>query len=148
VANGQVRIYHADRLESVRWVTDGGQSTCALLHSPATLLLASPTHPSCLATRWQLLPADQFRDFRPPAPFLPRSPGHHREWVLACKGENITPMSNFVDYAAYLTEIVLLGNLAIRLGGRIEWDAATARVRGRPEAEPLVHRPYRKGWTL
>jgi len=49
VANGQVRIYHADRLESVRWVTDGGQSTCALLHSPATLLLASPTHPSCLA---------------------------------------------------------------------------------------------------
>jgi hypothetical protein len=57
-------------------------------------------------------------------------------------------MSNFVDYAVYLTEIVLLGNLAIRLGGRVEWDAATAKVRGRPEAEPLVNRPYRQGWTL
>jgi hypothetical protein len=67
---------------------------------------------------------------------------------MACKGENITPMSNFVDYAVYLTEIVLLGNLAIRLGGRVEWDAATAKVRGRPEAEPLIRRPYRQGWTL
>jgi predicted dehydrogenase len=118
-------------------------SGCLIIGEKGTLYA-----PGDYATRWQLLPADQFRDFQPPAPFLPRSPGHHREWVMACKGENITPMSNFVDYAVYLTEIVLLGNLAIRLGGRVEWDAATAKVRGRPEAEPLVHRPYRQGWTL
>jgi len=105
--------------------------------------------PGDYAGDWRLLPAEQFKDFQPPElTMLPRSPGHHREFVLACKGENIKPMSNFVDYAAYLTEIVLLGNLAIRLGQKVVWNAKQGRVIGNPDAEPLVMRPYREGWKL
>ncbi len=104
--------------------------------------------PGDYAGDWRLLPADQFKDFQPPDPILPRSPGHHREFVMACKGENIKPLSNFVDYAAYLNEIVLLGNLAIRLGRKIIWDAKQGRALACPEAEPLVMRPYRQGWSL
>jgi len=103
--------------------------------------------PGDYAGEWRLLPAEQFKDYQPPEPILPRSQGHHREFVMACKGENIKPMSNFVDYAVYLTEIVLLGNLAIRFG-KVVWDARRGRVIGNPEAEPFVMRPYRKGWTL
>jgi hypothetical protein len=105
--------------------------------------------PGDYASEWRLLPSEQFKDFQPPElTMLPRSPGHHREFVLACKGENIKPMSNFVDYAAYLTEIVLLGNLAIRLGQKVVWDSRRGRVIGNPNAEPLVMRPYREGWRL
>ncbi|MCS7187395.1 MAG: Gfo/Idh/MocA family oxidoreductase [Armatimonadota bacterium] len=105
--------------------------------------------PGDYASDWRLLPAEQFKDFQPPElTMLPRSPGHHREFVLACKGENIKPLSNFVDYAVYLTEIVLLGNLAIRLGQKVVWDAKRGRVIGNPDAEPLVMRPYREGWKL
>lgn len=96
---------------------------------------------------WRLLPADKFKDYRPPEPTLPRSPGHHREWIEACKG-GPAAMSNFVDYASYLTEIVLLGNLAIRLGKRIEYDAKRMKAKGCPEADPLIRREYREGWTL
>jgi len=105
--------------------------------------------PGDYASEWRLLPSEQFKDFQlPELTMLPRSPGHHREFVLACKGENIKPMSNFVDYAAYLTEIVLLGNLAIRLGQKVVWDSKQGRVIGNPNAEPLVMRPYREGWRL
>jgi hypothetical protein len=47
-----------------------------------------------------------------------------------------------------LTEIVLLGNLAIRLGQKVVWDSKQGRVIGNPNAEPLVMRPYREGWRL
>jgi len=105
--------------------------------------------PGDYASEWRLLPSEQFKDFQPPElTMLPHSPGHHREFVLACKGENIKPMSNFVDYAAHLTEIVLLGNLAIRLGQKVVWDSKQGRVIGNPNAEPLVMRPYREGWRL
>jgi predicted dehydrogenase len=97
---------------------------------------------------WKLLPANQFKDFRPPEPKLPRSPGHQKEWINACKGEGPKPMSNFVDYASYLTEIVLAGNLALWIGGRIEWDSGKMEARGCPEVSHLVRREYRKGWTL
>jgi len=56
-------------------------------------------------------------------------------------------MSNF-DYASRLTEMVLLGNIAIRAGKRIEWDAEKMSVTNLPEANRFVKREYRKGWTL
>ena len=55
--------------------------------------------------------------------------------------------SNF-DYAARLAETVLLGNVALRVGKRIEWDAEKMQAKNCPEAEPLITRPYRHGWTL
>ncbi len=87
------------------------------------------------------------RTIKPPQPTLPRSPGHHAEWIRACKG-GAPAMSNFVDYAGPLTEMVLLGNVAIRAGKRVEWDAVNLRARDLAAADPFIHREYRKGWTL
>jgi hypothetical protein len=56
-------------------------------------------------------------------------------------------MSNF-DYASELTEAVLLGNVALRLGKPIEWDARNMRVKGAPEADQYIRAEYRKGWSL
>jgi len=88
-----------------------------------------------------------FEDYEPPAPTLPRVTGeHHAEWVKACKGEGKT-LSNF-DYAGPLSEMVLLGSLAIRVRERIEWDAANVEVTNLPRANDYLRRDYRKGWTL
>ncbi len=56
-------------------------------------------------------------------------------------------MSNF-DYAAALTETMLLGDLAVRMGEPIYWDAKNMRAINCPKADYFVNRPYRKGWTL
>jgi predicted dehydrogenase len=80
-------------------------------------------------------------------PSLPRLRGSHEaNWVAACKGEG--PVSSDFVYASGLTELTHLGNLAIRLGGRIEWDAAACRSTNRPEADALVRMPRRQGWEL
>jgi predicted dehydrogenase len=57
---------------------------------------------------------DKFTGFQSPPKTLPRSQGHHRDWVNACKG-GAPAMANF-DYAALLTEVVVLGNVALRVG--------------------------------
>ena len=56
-------------------------------------------------------------------------------------------MSNF-DYAGRLTEFVLLGNVALRVGKKIEWDAKKLRAKNCPEADQYIRREYRKGWEL
>jgi predicted dehydrogenase len=74
-----------------------------------------------------------------PEPSIPRVPagGPHMEWVRACKG-GPTPGSNF-DYAGPLTEMVLLGNLAIRAkGNRILWDSENLKVTNMPELNKYV----------
>src|SRR6266404_6439907 len=56
----------------------------------------------------------------------------HLEWIAACKG-GITPYSNF-DIAAYLTEIILLGCVALRVGKKLEWDGPNMQATNAPEA--------------
>jgi predicted dehydrogenase len=93
-----------------------------------------------------LLPEDKFTGYKAPEPSIPRSPGHHREWVEAIKSGG-TATCNF-DYAGALTEAVLLGTIAYRSGRRIEWDAANLQITNAPDAQQLIHKEYRKGWTL
>jgi hypothetical protein len=71
---------------------------------------------------------------------------HHLEWIAACKG-GPAGYSNF-DIAAYLTEIILLGCVALRVGRKIEWDGPKMVARNAPEAAPFIRREYRKGWSL
>jgi predicted dehydrogenase len=95
-----------------------------------------------------LLPMANYQGFKPPAATLPRANGgHHREWLDACKGGR-PAMSNFVDYAGQFTETVLLGNVAIRVGKRVVWDAEKLQATGLSEADRYIRREYRKGWTL
>lgn len=94
-----------------------------------------------------LLPEKDFADFRRPEPSIPDSPGHHREWLDACR--NGTPTGSPFDYAAALTEANHLGNVAFRAGGRIEWDRANLRIPNRLEAERFLRRENpRPGWSL
>ena len=93
-----------------------------------------------------LLPEEKFADFRRPEPFIPKSRGHHQEWIHACKtGEPTT--CNF-EYAGWLTEANHLGNVAYRAGKKLIWDPEQLAAINCPEAEPYIKREYRKGWTL
>jgi hypothetical protein len=93
-----------------------------------------------------LLPEEKFKDFQGPGRTLPRSPGHEREWLDACKGRPAA-MSNF-DYSAPLTEFVLLGNVATLFGQTIEYDPVQMRVVNLAEANAALKREYRQGWSL
>ena len=79
---------------------------------------------------------------------MPRAPGdnHMVEWLLACKGG--PPASSNFEYGARLTEITLLGVLALRLGKKIAWDAAPMQVPGVPAADEIIHGTYRTGWEV
>jgi predicted dehydrogenase len=84
---------------------------------------------------------------------IPPSPGHHREWVEACKGG--PPAGSNFDWAGPLAESVLLGNVALRVQLREEltlcrliWDAAALRFTNLDDANKFVRREYRPGWTL
>ena len=77
-----------------------------------------------------------------------RSPGHFREWILAIQGGD-PAKSNFADYSGALTETVLLGNLAVWFDGKkIEWDAQKLTSPNTPEAEKLVRKEYREGYSI
>ena len=56
-------------------------------------------------------------------------------------------MSNF-DHSGPFTEMVLLGNLAIRLGKKLDWDGPNMKALNAPEADALIRREYRAGWQL
>lgn len=95
---------------------------------------------------YKLLPKEKFADYKKPEPTLPRSPGHFKEFARACKG-GPAAMSNF-DYAARLTETILLGNVALRAGEKVEYDAKSMEITNLPEANKFLGRSYRDGWTL
>jgi predicted dehydrogenase len=97
-------------------------------------------------TRHMLLPLERFEGFERPDRFIPDSVGHHREWIEACKGGGATSCG--FDYSGPLTEAALLGNVAYRAGGRVEWDWRRMRARGNREAERYIQHEYRRGWVL
>jgi predicted dehydrogenase len=95
-----------------------------------------------------LLPRERFADVAlPERRLLPPEGGHHAEWLRACRDRNATTGTNFA-YAAPMTEAILLGNVALRVGRRIEYDAASGRVTNEPRAEQFLRREYRRGWML
>ncbi|MGQ9574507.1 MAG: Gfo/Idh/MocA family protein [Thermoguttaceae bacterium] len=97
-------------------------------------------------SRRVLLPEERFAGLEPPKPTIPDSIGHWREWVVACKTG--TPTTCNFDYSGALTEAVLLGNVAYRAGQKLQWDPVALKATNCPEADRLIRREYRKGWTL
>jgi hypothetical protein len=92
----------------------------------------------------RLIPEEKMREFakNKPPKTLPRAPkGHYQEWISACKGGQ-APGANF-DYAGPLTEMVLMGNLAIRTGRPVTWDAEKLVCTNVPEANRFVRKTYR-----
>lgn len=95
--------------------------------------------------RHVLLPEQDFAGFQRPEPFIPASIGHHAEWLHACKtGASTT--CNF-EYSGWLTEANHLGNVAYRVGKKLEWNPTTLSCPNAPEAERYIRRTYREGWT-
>lgn len=72
--------------------------------------------------------------------------GPTQELCRAIRGEGEKPVSNFIDHAGPLTEMALVGNLAVRTRKKIDWDATRLAARGMPEANAQIKRPYHKGW--
>ena len=95
---------------------------------------------------YRLFPKEKFAEFQPPAQTIPNSIGHHAEWIKACKDGSPTTC-NF-DYSGALTEAVLLGNVAYRVGQKLDWDAKTLKATNCPEADKLINKVYRPGWEV
>jgi predicted dehydrogenase len=96
----------------------------------------------------KLLPESSMADYQRPAKTIPRVPGNdpHQDWIRACKG-GPAACSNF-EISGPFTEWVLLGNLALRLGKKLQWDSEHLRVANAPEAGELIGGSYRPGWEV
>jgi predicted dehydrogenase len=101
--------------------------------------------PDPYGSSYKLLPAKQFEGFSAPPPTIPNSIGHHAEWIAGAK--HGTPTGSNFEYATGLTEMVLLGNLALRLGKPVDWDARRMRVKGQPAADRMLRPEFRAGWV-
>lgn len=92
----------------------------------------------------ELLPREPFKNVKIPEG---RGVNHWHQWVDAClgRGEASAPF----EYAAHLTEVALLGNIALNFPHEtLEWDGGKGRFRGRPDADALLGSPQRKGWEI
>jgi len=78
---------------------------------------------------------------------LPRSPGQYQEWINACRG-GAPAGSDFARHSGLLTETPLLGNIAMRVGKKLQWDGPNMKITNDPAANRYLSREYRKGWTL
>jgi predicted dehydrogenase len=119
-------------------MTDNG---CLLVGSKGAIFSDCPWN-----TRFMLLPEKEYKGFQGPAPTLPRSPGHHAEWLRACKG-GAKPFSSFA-IGGPLTEVILLGIAALLVGHPIQYDTLSGKIVNRAEANRFLHREYRSGWSL
>ncbi len=94
----------------------------------------------------RLLPTEKMRDYKMPSPLLTRSPGHYRDWIRAAKGGD-PACSNF-NVAAPFVEWMLLGVIALRSEGKIEYDAAKMRITNNAGANKYLKPTFRKGWSF
>jgi len=130
--------YHGDRrpaLQGEHNMPDYPEGT--LFVGSKGMLIADYGH-------YKLFPEERFEGVRRPE--VPRLGPHHQNWIDACKTGR--PTGTRFDYSGPLTETVLLGNVAYRAGGKIEWDAQRMVVTNIPDANRFVQRDNREGWTL
>jgi hypothetical protein len=94
----------------------------------------------------RLIPVEKMADYKFPAELLTRSPGHYQDWIRACKGGD-PACSNF-NVAAPFVEWMLLGVIALRVEGKIEYDPAKMKITNNADANKYLRPTFRKGWTL
>jgi predicted dehydrogenase len=98
----------------------------------------------CYGERTRLLPDARMKDYKLPAQLLTRSPGHYRDWLRACKGGE-PACSNF-SVAGPFVQWMLLGSIAMRYEGKLDWDNAAGRFTNNAEANEWLKPKFRKGW--
>ena len=94
---------------------------------------------------FKLYPEKKFAGVRRPR-LEPRSIHHQQEWIEACKTGR--PTGCRFDYASPLTETVLLGTVAYRVGEKLDWDPVNLKATNCPKADRFIRRKNRKGWEL
>jgi len=95
----------------------------------------------------RLIPESRMKAYGRPPKKLPRSVGHHKEWIDACRG-GPPAGSNFVDHGGLLSEVCMLGNVALRAEKKILWDGPNLKITNDESANRFLRREYREGWTL
>jgi predicted dehydrogenase len=96
----------------------------------------------------RLLPEKQFDGYVGPSETIPRTANHYHEWTAACRANAYGKTGSTFDYSCPLTESMLLGNVAIRVGRKFEYDARRMRAKGCPEADQFIRHQYRSGYSL
>lgn len=94
----------------------------------------------------RIIPEQKMQQYEQPPQTIPRSQGHYRDWINACKGG--PPASSNFEYGAPLTEIALLGVVALRTGATLHWDGPNMKAINAPQAEPFIHGHFRKEWEI
>jgi predicted dehydrogenase len=102
----------------------------------------------CYGDGPRIIPETKMQEYKRPEKTLPRVEGtHEQNWIDACKGGE-KACSNF-DYAGPFTETVVMGNIAIRMGGeKLYWDGENMKFTNNDKANEYVQMPYREGWSL
>jgi predicted dehydrogenase len=95
----------------------------------------------------KLIPETRMKSYKQPPKTLPRSAGNEREWLEACKGGKEKPGGNF-EFSGLVTEALLLGNVAARMGQKLEWDRAGLKITNSDLAQSYVRPQRRAGWEL
>jgi len=132
-----------EELEPDRKLPDSG---ALIIGDKGTIL-----HGSHGAGGMRIIPETKMQVYQPPEKTIPRvTEGHEGDWLRACKeGANGVPASSNFEYGGALTEMVLLGMIAIRAKNqRLEWDAKNLRFTNNEKANELLHIDYREGWEL
>ncbi|MGA1980638.1 MAG: Gfo/Idh/MocA family oxidoreductase [Sedimentisphaerales bacterium] len=112
---------------------------------------AAIIHDSHGASGLRIVPESKMREYKLPPKTIPRvengDAGHEQDWIRACK-DGIPASANF-DYGGPLTEMVLLGVVAMRVKDqRLQWDGENMKFTNNEQANEFVQPPYREGWTL
>ncbi len=94
----------------------------------------------------RLIPVEKMKGYQFPQPLLTRSPGHYHDWIRACKGGD-PACSNF-NVAVPFVEWMLLGTIALRVPGKLEWDAQKMQFANNAEANKYLMPAFRKGWSF
>jgi predicted dehydrogenase len=139
-SDGGIRPFRPKELESeLRWNHDNGM---LFVGEKASL------YAGCYGESPRIIPEKKMREYKLPPKTLPRVNGSHEgDWLRSIKDG--TPASSNFEYSGPMSEVVLLGNLAIRCPEqKLMWDGPNLKVTNVPEANQYVKTEYRKGWEI
>ncbi len=138
--SGVEKIPQREDLESDRTPPNTG---AVLLGDKGTI-----THGSHGAGGVRIVPEEKMRAYERPEPSIPRVKGHHQDFLAAIR-EGRKAGSDFAEYGGPLTEIAMIGIIAMNFPGRkLTWDAPNMRFTDCDEANGYIKPPYREGWSL
>jgi predicted dehydrogenase len=94
----------------------------------------------------RIIPESKHRQYDKPPETLPRSIGHFKEFIEACKGGE--PAGANFQFASLITQVVMLGNVALKAQRKLMWDPDNMKIIDDEKANAVLTKEYREGWTV